>query len=406
MAGSRTLKVEIAGDSSGAQKAFRGVDDAAGRSASSFGKMSGAATAAWGAVGVSAGAVAVELFNTGAQLELLGKKSATVFGDQLGDVQKWADTNASAMGLTTREATGLAAAFADLLIPMGFTRDQAADMATKVVGLSGALAEWSSGKVSAAEASDILAKAMLGETDGLKALGIAISAADIQQRILEKGQKDLTGALREQAEAIATQELIFEKSTDAQHSFANGADSAARKQAELNAKMKEFKDDASVAFSQAVVASAGWIENTFIPAVDKARDKVWEFADYLERAGAAWADAFHLGDGVEPTAKPKPTTVGGLTPNQIREQRIGIGPDTSGGRRVQRMHGGGVFTTPNPSGEGYALLRQGEVVSNGGGWNIYVTVNAGIGADGNLVAQQLVGVLTEYVRRGGRLPAA
>ncbi len=179
----------------------------------------------------------------GAQLELQAKKASTVFGDQIGVVKQWASENAAAMGLTKNQLTNAAAAFQDLLIPMGFTREQATGMTTDVMGLSGALAEWSGGKYDAAAVSEILAKAMLGERDQLKALGISISEADVQQRLLEKGQADLTGQALAQAKAVATQELIFEKSTDAQAAWANGAGTAARQAAELKAKQAELAEE-------------------------------------------------------------------------------------------------------------------------------------------------------------------
>lgn len=217
-------------------------------------------------------------------LDLQMKKANQVFGDQEDLVEKWARANATAMGLTKREATAAAASFADLLIPMGFTRQEAASLSTNVVGLSGALSEWSGGQYSATQVSDILARALLGERDSLKGLGISISEADVQQRILEKGQQNLTGAAREQAEAVATQELIMEKSTDAQAAFAEGSGSLARKQAELSAKLKDVKEDILVALLPAMTAVATWIVDTGIPKLE----------DFAQKIGpdlkAAWED--------------------------------------------------------------------------------------------------------------------
>ncbi|MCA9540545.1 MAG: hypothetical protein KC620_16710 [Myxococcales bacterium] len=134
------------------------------------------------------------------------------------------------------------------------SREQAAKMSTETVGLAGALAEWSGGQKSAAEVSDILTKAYLGETDGLKALGISISAADVSARLAAKGQDELTGSALEQARALAIQELVFEKSTDAQKRFADGADSAARKQAEMRASINEAKEALAMALAPALAA--------------------------------------------------------------------------------------------------------------------------------------------------------
>jgi hypothetical protein len=181
------------------------------------------------------------------ELEAMGNKAQVVFGDQLATVQQWADTSANRMGLTSREAVGLAAGFADLLIPMGFARDAASKLSTDVIGLSGALAQWSGGTRSAAEVSQILSAAMLGERESLKSLGIAISENDVTSRLAAKGQDKLTGKALEQAEAIATAELIFEKSTDAQAAYLQGTNRLGLTVGRTGAKLRELRDRAILA---------------------------------------------------------------------------------------------------------------------------------------------------------------
>ena len=169
-------------------------------------------------------------------------KANTVFGQSIGTVQGWASENAAAMGLTAKGATGLAASFGDLLVPMGFTREQAAQMATETVGLSGALSAWTGGTITAEQVSQTLAKAMLGEREELKSLGISISDADVKQRLLENGTNTLTGAALQQAEAVATQQLIFEKSTDAQTAFGDSTQTLAEKQLKSSAAFAQMKE--------------------------------------------------------------------------------------------------------------------------------------------------------------------
>src|SRR5687768_10709373 len=79
---------------------------------------------------MAAPGILMNLGQAGASLELQMKKNSTVFGDQLGVVQQWAAENARAMGLTRNEATSLSAGLADLLIPMGMSREAAAQMST------------------------------------------------------------------------------------------------------------------------------------------------------------------------------------------------------------------------------------------------------------------------------------
>ena len=217
--------------------------------------------------GAALGAVGAKAFSMAAGLEAVQQKTQIVFGDQLPMVQQWADTTANAMGLSSMEAQGLAANFGDLLIPMGFSRDMAAEMATETIGLSGALAEWSGGTKTAAEVSDILAKAMLGEREQLKTLGISITEADVKQRLATMGMEKATGQALQQAKAQATQQLIFEKSADAQAKYAEGSGSLMRTQAELTASLKTMKDEVLIALMPTFKSLADFMQTSVIPAI-------------------------------------------------------------------------------------------------------------------------------------------
>ncbi len=202
-------------------------------------------------VGIAAGAFTVdavigygkELFNTAVKMEALEKKAKIVFAETLPQINEAAKKNATQMGLTTAQYVGAAAAIQDLLVPMGFARKQAAQITTQLVNLSGALSEWTGGQVSATEVSDILAAALTGERERLKQLGIVLQQSDIDARLAEKGQAKLEGTLRQQAEAVATLDLVLEKSQDAQNSYADNADSMTRRSAELSARFTEIKEN-------------------------------------------------------------------------------------------------------------------------------------------------------------------
>jgi len=242
VAGKGTVTVRILGDNRDLSRALNDSESKLGRFAGGAGKLFKAGAIGIGALGVGALIVGPQILEAGAKLEALGIKSATVFGDSLGDVQKWADGVAGSMGLTSAELTGAAAGMGDLLKPMGFTSKEAADMSSEMLDLSGALSAWSGGQRDATEVADIFAKAMLGETDGLKGLGISISAAEIEARLLSKGQKELTGTALAQAKALATQELIMEKSTDAQAAWTDGSMDSIKAQNESKASIAQLKE--------------------------------------------------------------------------------------------------------------------------------------------------------------------
>lgn len=183
-----------------------------------------------------------ELFKLSPQLELLDQKVNTVFGEALPKVTAEAEKNAKAMGLTTNQYVKAAAAAGDLLVPMEFTREESADLSIELQNLSGALAEWEGGQYNAVDVSKILTKALLGEREELKSLGIAISEEDVKNRLREKGLDKLTGTYLQQAKAIATVELITEKSTDATTAYAKGTETLARRQSELRATLQDITE--------------------------------------------------------------------------------------------------------------------------------------------------------------------
>jgi hypothetical protein len=239
------VNIKVTADSKNAVRSLDRVSASGqklGSSMRSVGKSMAVGVAGIAAVTAAAGVAASKMFSLAGELDLIENKVSTVFGEQRGLVTDWAKEVSAEMGLTVSQTENLAAKFGDLLVPMGFTREAAAGMSTSVVGLSGALAEWSSGQVDASQAADILAKAMLGEREGLKTLGISIMEADVQARLLAQGQDELTGKALQQAKAMITQTLIFEKSQDAQAAFAKGGDTLARTQAKLKAATGELKE--------------------------------------------------------------------------------------------------------------------------------------------------------------------
>ena len=205
---------------------------------SSF-SLSSAATGA----GVTAMALyAKQILDTGVELEAMDAKAETVFGGQLDQVREWGDANAAALGLTTREAVDAGAAIADLLKPMGFTTEQATKQTTSLLDLAGALSAWTGGKKSATEVSQTFTKAMLGEREELKGLGISISEAEVQAELATRGQKDLTGAALAQAKALVTVDLITRKSTDAQKAWNDGSMDGIKAANETAASMADIEE--------------------------------------------------------------------------------------------------------------------------------------------------------------------
>jgi hypothetical protein len=261
---------------------FTAAGDGVSGFASKIGKFGIAAATAVVGTAIAVAHVGKDIFELSRSLVDMDRKAAAVFEAQLPKVTAWAENNKKAFGTSTREVLGLASNMADLLKPMGFSAKQATDMTTKTLGLAGALAKWSGGTKTAAEVSDILTKAMLGERDMLKGLGISISEADVKARLAAKGQSELTGVAEAQATAIATQELIFEKSTDAQKAWAEGGKAAAEAQGRVGSAVDTLKEKLAVFLTpafEAATSAAGDFVDRATAVFDDLAPKVKSFTD-------------------------------------------------------------------------------------------------------------------------------
>lgn len=200
-----------------------------------------------------------------AALEAMERKTAIVFGDAIDLVEDFAAIHASSLGVTEAKYASLAAAIGDILIPMGFQREAAAKMSVELINLSGALSEWTNGQRSSAEVSSILAKALTGERESLKEMGIVITEAEVQSRLLASGRDKLKGAALQQAKAEETLRLIMEKSQDAQRSFAINQDSIARSGNRFSAAMEQVKENLLRGFLPVIKSIGNVIADTVAP---------------------------------------------------------------------------------------------------------------------------------------------
>lgn len=143
-----------------------------------------------------------------------------------------------AYGLSVRESEQLLSSTGDLLTGFGFTQDAALQMADSVNTLAVDLASFQNLSGGAEQASQALTKALLGERESIKSLGIAITEADIK-RLAE--QKGITGELDRQTKAMLTLELATKQSKNAIGDFERTQDSVANQSRQLTSNMEDLK---------------------------------------------------------------------------------------------------------------------------------------------------------------------
>lgn len=184
-----------------------------------------------------------ELFTTAVQMEAFERRARVVFGKASKEVEAFAKANALALGFTQTEFLGATAAIGDILIPLGFARDRAAEMSIEAVRLGTVLKEFTGDQREASEISNIVAKAFTGEVESLKGLGIVINQNDTVFKDLIKTKIRDEGVTEQQARALAIYESVLNSSADAIASYEKNTDSLSRKQEELGANIRQVRDN-------------------------------------------------------------------------------------------------------------------------------------------------------------------
>jgi hypothetical protein len=199
-----------------------------------------------------------KLLDLGVKMEAIGNKTRTVFGSSVPIVTSWADKVSQKMGLTSKEAQGLAAGLGDLLTPMGFTQRQAATMSTKIADLSGAFAQWSNGTLDTEGAANMLSDALTGEYDSLKSVGVQIDANTVKQLMHAKGYDKLTGAAAKQKEAEVVLAEITRQSSNAIKAYEGGTNKLALAKNKLTSQVNTLKERLATALIPAMAKAAEW----------------------------------------------------------------------------------------------------------------------------------------------------
>lgn len=194
------------------------------------------------------------LFSLAVESEVFRKRAKIVFGESLEIVEEFAEKGANALGLTAEGFLGAAAAIGDILVPLGLSRKRAAELSVEAVKLGGALREFTGDSRSAAEISNIVAKSLTGETEGLKQLGVVVDQTSKQFKDLVLIKQADLGLTKQQAKAEAIFQIAIESSADALKAFEENGNSLVRQQAELEAKSAELEETLATLLTPAFLA--------------------------------------------------------------------------------------------------------------------------------------------------------
>jgi hypothetical protein len=168
-------------------------------------------------------------------------KFNVVFSSMADDANDMAVALADSYGTSITGAKDMLAGTGDLLTGLGFTQTAALDLSTQVLSLGSDLASFTNFSGGAEGASEALTKALLGERESLKALGISINEADLKAEVLRQTENGLTFATEKQAKANATLTLVMAQSKNAMGDFERSQDSFANQTKIAEAAVSDLK---------------------------------------------------------------------------------------------------------------------------------------------------------------------
>ena len=213
----------------------RGGMSQAERDLRQFGRTVNRVANVLGAALVIGGAKAVQ---SASDLAEAANATNVVFGDAATKIQDFGKQAAETVGLSNREFQSLATKTGSLLQNFGYSADEAA---TSTVTLAERAADMASVfNTSVPEALAAIEAGFRGQGDQLLNYGVTITAAKVQTKAMEMGLADATGAIDENAKALAVEALILEQTSGVAGDFANTSDSLANQQRTLGATLENL----------------------------------------------------------------------------------------------------------------------------------------------------------------------
>ena len=195
-------------------------------------------------------------------------KFDTVFESIADSANRVADDISESFGIAGSTARELLSATGDILVGFGFTEEAALSLAKETTELAADLASFTNFEGGAARASAALTKALVGEAESVKALGIVIrqDTKEYKDRLatIVKNQK----VTLLQAKAIAALQIATEQSGKAIGDVSRTWDSAANVQKRLTEQTKALQE----------AVGAG-----LIPTVTAIRKKLGEWAEAITK---------------------------------------------------------------------------------------------------------------------------
>lgn len=217
--------------------------------------------------GVMAGALGVasaKMVNLGSDAEESANAFSVTFKEATDSLTGFVEDFSTKAGFTTAELQQLLSFTGGVVNGMGASAEASSEFAKQIAVLSGDI-----GSLRNIDPSDVLeriTKALTGEREGLKQLGIVLKQTTVDQKALSMTNKSAVSELTELERAQATLTLIQEHSSDALGDLDRTSDGFANTQRRLKAELRETATEMGNALMPTV--------NELLPVISDLAEKV------------------------------------------------------------------------------------------------------------------------------------
>jgi len=210
-----------------------------------FGKKIGTAfkVGAVIAVGKALADLTMEMANLALEAEESAAAFEITFGGATQEVTRFVNQMAHAFGMTRAEMQQQMAVTGSIIQGMGFTSDAAAEMSVNIMNLSGDLAAFMNIQEGAVVPAQAITKALTGEREMLKSMGIVLRQVEIEQKAMNMTGKEAVKELTDQEKAAASLMLVEEKMGHIKGQLSREMQGAANQMRSLKAEFKEAKTE-------------------------------------------------------------------------------------------------------------------------------------------------------------------
>lgn len=257
-----------------AQKALSGFTGGADKGFLGLTKTTLMASAAIGGAVIAVGAFAYKAIQAASDFNEAISKNNVVFGAISKEVEAFARTANTALGLSETAALKAAGTFAIFGKSAGLAGKDLSDFSIELVTLASDLASFNNTSVD--EAITALGSALRGEAEPLRKFGVLLDDATLKQAATELGIYKGNKALTAQQKVLAAQKVIFDQTSDAQGDFTRTSDGLAAQQKILGATFDDIQQKLGQAFLPIFLNVVTFLNENVVPAFERVATVIGE----------------------------------------------------------------------------------------------------------------------------------